>query len=176
MNTSTATERHTGQVNNKVTNLAEEVVLIRKPVDSSILVRIGVNNSHAREAGSGLKSWGVDSIANHMSVIVLLQWRADHVNTWGEIYQCWCNGCRITTLSTASAGSDGIVDGDRVVSRAIALGTEVLDIAINLEVRVTIGDLALARDSGEPVAGLSGGEVLGSSRSGRDQEEKAEQP
>lgn len=41
-------------------------------------------------------------------------------------------GRRGTSLATASAGRNGVVDGSRVVGHTVTLGTKVLDVAVDL--------------------------------------------
>lgn len=151
VNTSTVGEWHGREVNIKVSDLTEEVVLVGKPVDSTIFIWVGIDDSHASEVGSGLECWNVESITDHVGVVVLLQWSADHVRSWWEVDEGWCDSRRVATLSTAVTGSNGAIDGSSVVAGAIALGAVILDVAIDLVVWVTISDLSLASNLGEPI-------------------------
>ena len=151
VNASTVGKWHGREVNVKVPDLTEEVVLVSKPVDSTILIWVGIDDSHASEVGSCLQGWNVESIADHVGVVVLLQWSADHVRSWWKVDEGWCDSRRVATLPTAVAGSNGAVDGSSVVAGAIALGAKILDVAIDLVVWITISNLSLASDLGEPV-------------------------
>lgn len=157
VNTSTVSEWHGREINVEVSDLTEEVVLVGEPVDSTIFIWVGIDDSHASEVGSGLEGWNVESITDHVGVVVLLQRSADHVRPWWEVDEGRCDSRRVATLSTAVAGSNGAVDGSSVVAGAIALGAEILDVAIDLVVWVTISNLSLASDLGEPIITWSPG-------------------
>lgn len=176
VNSSTVGEWHASKINVEVSDLTEKVVLVGKPIDSTILIWVGINDSHASEVGSGLDGWNVESITDHVGVVVLLQWSADHVRSWWKVNQSRGDSRRVATLSAAVAGSNGAIDGGSVVAGAIALGAEILDIAVNLVVWVTISNLSLASDLGEPVITWSSGRkrlaVLRRVWRGRDEEDE----
>lgn len=85
MNTSSLRLRHRSQINHKIPDLAKEVVLISIPVDTSVGVRVRVNNSNTLKASSGFDSRKCNRITNELSVVVLYDWRADDISPWREI-------------------------------------------------------------------------------------------
>ena len=86
VDTSTLVCWHGGQINDKVANLAVEVVLVGVPVGSIRLIGIRVNDSHALEARVCLDSRKVDSISDELSVIVLNDWTLDEICSRRKVY------------------------------------------------------------------------------------------
>ena len=76
---------HLGEVDDEVANLTEEVVLVNPPVVTVVLVGVGIDDSHALEAGSGLDRGRADGIANKLSVVKLDNGLADDVGTGREV-------------------------------------------------------------------------------------------
>lgn len=106
MNTSSDGLRHCGQVNDKVADLTEEVVLVRIPVRAVAVVRIRVNDSKACETGSGLNSRWVECITDELGVVQLLDGRADHVRSGGEVDDGGSDGRAVASVAAAAACSD----------------------------------------------------------------------
>lgn len=51
--------------------LSATTYLVCVPVDSSVGIRIGINNSHTLEVGSRLEGWTSNSISYELSVVIL---------------------------------------------------------------------------------------------------------
>lgn len=103
VDTGTGSGGHRGQVDDEVADLAEEVVLVGEPVDASVSVRVCVNDGHADEASGGLQGWWLGEISDHLRVVVLGQWLADHVGSGGEVDETWGDSRGVTALAAAVA-------------------------------------------------------------------------
>lgn len=150
----TLVEWHVLDVDDKVANLAEEVVLVGPPVAAVILVGISVNHGHAFKVGGGLESRRVDGITDHLGVVVGNDRLADAVGAGREVHKTGSRGLRGAAETTAVLVADGPVDGLGIIGGAIALGTVVLNIAEDLVVgRVGVeGSITLPLDGTEPPA------------------------
>ena len=140
-----------GDINFKVANLAEKVVLVDIPVAAVIVVGVRVDDCHALEAGRRLKCWRCNGIADELSVVVLDNGLADDIGARREVNESR-NDCRgVTALATTVAIRDGSVDCFGIVGRTVSFGTIVLDVAENLKVARAKSDTALSLDAGKPV-------------------------
>ena len=131
-------------IDDEVANLTEEVVLVGEPV-GSIIVRVGVEDSHAFEVVRSQKRGRIDSIANHLRVVVHLDRFADLVCAWREVDDGRVDSRGIAAahargLPTASvARSNSLVDGGSGVGVSSGICAEVLDnIAENLVAVLTL--------------------------------------
>ena len=88
---------HVCHVEDEVSDLPVEVVLIRVPVVAAVGVRVTVNQSNALEAGAGLESRDRDGITNQLSVVILDNWRAEKVGTRREVNESW-SGCALSLI------------------------------------------------------------------------------
>jgi len=86
MDTSTNTNRHSSSINDEVSDLSEKVVLVGEPVDSSISIWVGIDESHSLEARGGLNSGKSDGISNKLGIVVLDDRSADNIGTRWEVY------------------------------------------------------------------------------------------
>ena len=143
--------RVTGRnVNDEITDLAIEVVLIRVPIPIGP-VRVRVDHGDTCEAGCCFEGGESNCIANKLSIIILYQWRADKVCSRWEVDQSWGYGTGIAALTTAVAIGDGGINGCGVVRRTVASRAIVLDIAIDFERRVAKCNGTLPLYVGDPV-------------------------
>lgn len=151
---------HGSEVDLEVANLTKEVVLVDPPVGAIIFVRVGVNDSHAREGSRSLNYGQAGGVTNELGVVVLLNRSADNVGTGGEIDKGRSDGRRLAVQAAATTIGDGGVDGGSVVSGAITSSAIILDVTEN-----GVGAVGLEGSTrkmhggvGEPVAaGGSGG-------------------
>ena len=116
VNTGTSSLRHASKVNDKVTNLAEEVVLVSKPIVSVGFVWVRVNDGHTDEVSSSLESRRVHSVTNHMGVVVLDKWSADEIRARRKVDDGRSDRGRITTKAAARTSCYGGIDCDCRVS------------------------------------------------------------
>ena len=72
-------------INLKVANLAEKVVLVDVPVAAVIVVGVRVDDCHALKAGRRLDCWGCDGIANELGVVVLNDGLTDDICARGKV-------------------------------------------------------------------------------------------
>lgn len=149
-----------GDVDDKVADLAVEVVLIGEPVGAIATgdIRIRINQAHALEAGRGLQCGQVGGITNELSVVILNDRLADDVGTGREVDDGGSGSRRVAALAATAAVGNDFVDNIGVIGDTIALSSEVLDIAENLVASgVGVeGRLSLALDAAEPVARRTG--------------------
>jgi hypothetical protein len=105
MDTSTSSDRHVRNVNNEVTDLTEEVVLVCVPVTASIvsdlirsalgdqdsrsttLIRVRVDNRNTLESGGSLDSWESNGISDELSVVELNDRGRDGVSSRWDLEQ-----------------------------------------------------------------------------------------
>lgn len=154
MNASTLRDRLSGDVDDKVADLTEEVVLVHPPVGAIIFIRVGVDDGHAGERGSSLESRGVGSIAHELGVVVLNNRLADEVCAGREVDHSRSDGRRLAVQATTSTRGDGAVDGICVVGDSITLGAKVCNAAEDaVGVVTTKRHGTLTGDGGDPVAG-----------------------
>ena len=71
MNTSTGSLRQSGEIDDEVADLTEEVILVCVPIVAIVVVWICINDSYACEARSGFQSRRIQSVADKLSVVVL---------------------------------------------------------------------------------------------------------
>ena len=157
--------RHGGHVDDEVSNLAEEVVLVGIEVDTrAVRVRnawnvwVGIDQGNALESRRPLDDWEVDSITNNLSVVWHNDGLGDDVGTGRKVDDGRLGSRRVASLTAAAISKHGLVDGGGVVGRAIALGTKIHDIAEDtIVVSVVRRDCALTSDLSHPVRGRTGG-------------------
>ena len=152
VDTSSLGERHGSQVNVKVADLAEEVVLVHPEVVAFVVVGVSVDDGHAFELGQSLDRRAVDGVADQLGVVELNDGLADGVCAWREVHQCRSGGARGATLATSLTIGDGLVDCFRVVGRAVTLGTVVSNVAEDLVARFAECRYPLPLDGAEPPA------------------------
>ena len=118
MNTSTDRDRHGRDVDNKVADLTEEVVLVGIPLctATSWNIWIGVKHGKALKVGGSLDDREIVRIANKLCVVVLNDRPANKVGTRREVDNGWFDGRGIAALATSRARGDGGVDCSSVVS------------------------------------------------------------
>ncbi|CAI6089739.1 unnamed protein product [Clonostachys chloroleuca] len=142
-----------GDVDLEVANLSEEVVLVGEPVVTGVSVRVGVDDSHALEVGTGLEGGDIRKITNQVGVVVGNDGLGDNVGTRGEVDESGSGGAGVAA-QTASvvASSDSSVDGNSVIRGTITLGTVVFDVAEDGVVATTgaEGNGASALNAREP--------------------------
>jgi hypothetical protein len=131
--------------------LAVEVVLVGIPVDSSSGIRVRVDDGDALEIGGGFEDRKRDSIADHLSIIILDDRRADDVSAGRKVDESRLDSCRIAPLTATTARGDGGIDGSSVVGHAVSFGPKVHDVAEDLVVGGAESDCALALDISHPV-------------------------
>lgn len=126
--------RNRSRVNDQVANLAPEQVsrAVAQHTTCLVLIRIDQTKS-AIEASSGFDDWEAVRITDHLGIVVADDGGANHVCTGGEVDDCGCDGGgRAFSGCAAVAGSYGSIDGRSVIRHAVALSTEVLDVAKDL--------------------------------------------
>lgn len=138
-------------VDDKVPNLAIEIVLISVPIDAAGSVWVRINNGDTREAGCCFDCRKCDRIANKLGIIILNERRADEVRSRRKVDESWAYGTGVAALTASVAITDGVIDCGGVVGFAITSRTIVLDIAKYLVRRVAECDSTLALDVGNPV-------------------------
>ena len=77
MDTSTSSDRHSRSVDDEVADLSEEVVLVRIPVNTSIRIRVAVDQSNASKTSGCLDCWDRDSITDELGIVKLDKGCAD---------------------------------------------------------------------------------------------------
>ena len=77
MDTSTSSDRHSCSIDDEVADLPEEVVLVRIPVNTSIRIRITINQSNASKASGCLDCWDRDGITDELGIVKLDKGCAD---------------------------------------------------------------------------------------------------
>ena len=78
------TRRHVPEVDDKVANAPEEVVLVDIPA-FAVLRRVGVDDSHASKVGGSEKGRRVGRITNELGVVVGNDGGRDDVGTRGGV-------------------------------------------------------------------------------------------
>lgn len=137
-------------VNDKIPDLAKEVVLIGVPVAvGPVWVRI--DNGDTCEAGCRFDCGKRNRIAHKLSVIVLDEWRADEVRSRWKVDESWGYGTGVAAFTAAVAITDGGVDVCGVVGLTVTSRTIVLYIAEYFVRRVAKRSSTLALDVGKPV-------------------------
>jgi len=101
MDTGTGSLGHASEINDKVANLTEKVVLVGVPIVSVGFVWVRVNNGHTNKVCSSFESRRVDSIANHLGVVVLNNWSADKIRARRKVDDSGSDRGRITTKAAA---------------------------------------------------------------------------
>ena len=109
------------QINVEVPNLAEEVVLVRIPIVSTIVIRITVDDSNAYERWQSFDSGERRSITDKLGVVQLDDRLADSVCTLGKVYDGRSDSTRVTTLATSISISNGTIDGISIVRGAVTV-------------------------------------------------------
>ena len=127
-----------------------EVVLVGVPVAVGP-VWVGIDDSDTREAGGCLDCGKSYRIADELSVIVLYEWCADKVCSWGKVDKSWGYGTGVAALTAAVAISDSSVNCCSVVCGAVSSCAIVLDITEDLVRRVAECNSTLPLDVGNPV-------------------------
>ena len=120
MNTRACRSWHGGHINNEITNLAIEVVLIGIPIGATIFVRVSIDECHTFESWSSFNSGKSDGVSDKLSVIILDDWSADEVSTGWEVNKSWCGGARVTAFAASVAICDCFVDGGGIIGVAVA--------------------------------------------------------
>ena len=141
-------------VDNKVTDLTVEVVLVGVPVGSIATwdIGVGIDQAHTFEVGSGLQDRHVQWVTDELGVVVLNDGLADDVGTGREVDESGGSGCGVAALTTTVAVSDNLVNDFGIVSNTIALGSQLLDVTEDL-VGLWVGvesSLALTLDTLHP--------------------------
>lgn len=120
MDTRPCCRRHSCQVDDEISDLAEEVVLIRVPVCPSIHVRIGVDDGHTFERRGSFDGRKGDSISDNLGVVELNHGFADYVRTRRKIDKGGSDCGRVASLTAPISYGDGLVDGFSIVGVSIA--------------------------------------------------------
>lgn len=117
MDTSAFGNRHVGDVNDKVADLAEEVVLVGVPLGAITArnVRIGVDDSKTFKVGQGFDDRKVSGVANELGVVVLDDRLADTIDAGREVDESGSNGRRVAAIAASIASGDSCIDRLRVV-------------------------------------------------------------
>lgn len=84
VDTSTRACGHGGQINDKVADLAVEVVLVGVPVGSPTRVGIRVNDCYALEGRICFEDWKIGGISDELSVVVLDDRSLDEICSRGK--------------------------------------------------------------------------------------------
>lgn len=77
--------RSFGNVNDKITNMAVEIVLILVPVDTIGKIGVRVDDGNAIEVGCGFEDWQIVCIANELGIVSHDQRLADSVGSWRKV-------------------------------------------------------------------------------------------
>lgn len=123
VDTSTGGVWHLREVNLKVADLAEEVVLIGPPVQACGVVRICVKDSHASEVRGCLQDGSVVWVANELSVVSHFDGCADGVHARRHVDKGGSNGPGIAPRIVGAAGNiaigkiDSVLDGFARIAR-----------------------------------------------------------
>jgi len=145
-------------VDDEVTNLTVEVVLVGEPVESVGSVRIRLDHEGALEVGSSQEGGEVVGISNKLCQIVLNQRGRNQVSSRGEEDKSGSDGGRVTSKTTsASWGGDGSIDGGGIIGDSVSASSKIFDITIDgvvtlVEVR---GRTVLERRVTKPVGVIS---------------------
>lgn len=101
MDASTRSLIHARQVDNKISNGPEEVVLVGIPVSAGIGVWIGIDHSNSLKRGGCFDDWHSQSIADELSIVILDNWLGYDICACGEIDNRGGHGRRVTAQSTS---------------------------------------------------------------------------
>ena len=115
-------------VDDKVSDLAKEIVLVGVPV-SVIAVRVRVDNGNTSEAGRCFNCRKCNRIADKLGVIILDQWRADEVRSRWKVNESWGYGTGVAAFTAAVTITDGGIDCRGVIGVTVTFCPIVLDIA-----------------------------------------------
>lgn len=115
-------------VDDKVVNLVEEVVLVGLLVVVVIFVGISVNYGYVFKVGGGFESWRVDGIIDYLGVVVGNDWFVDVVGVGREVYKIGSCGLRGVVEIIVVLVVDGFVDGFGIIGGVIVFGIVVLNI------------------------------------------------
>lgn len=103
MDPSTYCRRHSRQVDDQISDLAEEVVCVGIPVLPTVQVRIGVNDGHALKRGGSFDGGKSNGISDQLGVVELDHWLAHDVCTGWEIDESWSDCGRVASLTASVA-------------------------------------------------------------------------
>lgn len=119
VDTSTAVHRHGPEVDDKVANGAEEVVLVGVPIGAVILVRVGVNHRHACKVGGCFDHRKINGITDYLSVVILDDGLRDNVCTGRKVNQSGSGGGGIASFSAPIPGRYGLVDRRSIIGYSV---------------------------------------------------------
>ena len=163
MNAGTRSSRHRSDVNDEVSDLAIEIVLIGIPVDT-VRVWVGIDDGDTRELGRCFDRWDGNRIANKLRVIVLDDRRTDQIRSRWKVNNSRGYSTRIASLTAAAAIRNGVVYCRGIVCGAISSCAIVLNITEYLVRRVPECNGTLPLDVSNPVRRRGrGGAVVGGS-------------
>ncbi len=97
MDPGTCRSRKACQVNDEVSDLTEEVVLVGVPICPGIGIRVGVNNCDAYKIGSSFEDGQADGISDELRVVQLNNRLADNVGTGRKVDDGWGDGGGVTS-------------------------------------------------------------------------------
>ena len=115
-------------VDDKVSDLAKEIVLVGVPV-AVIAVRVRVDNGNTSEAGRCFNCRRCNRIADKLGVIILDQRRADEVRSRWKVNESWGYGTGVAAFTAAVTITDGGIDCCGVIGVTVTFCPIVLDIA-----------------------------------------------
>lgn len=120
MNASAYRSRHSGQVDDEVSDLSEEIILVGIPVGSCIIIGIRVDHCNTLERRRCLYGRNGNSVADELSIIHLYDRFADEIGSGGKVNQRGRDRRRITAPTASVPAGDGIVDCISIIVLAIS--------------------------------------------------------
>ena len=116
-------------IDDKVSDLAIEIVLVGVPIGAFVVVRVRVDNGDTSEAGRCFDCGNCNRIADKLGVIILNQWLADEIGSRWKVNESWGHGTGVAALTAAVAITDGGIDCCGVIGVTVTSCAIVLDIA-----------------------------------------------
>ena len=116
-------------IDDKVSHLAKEIVLVGVPIGALLVVRVRVNNGDTSEGGRCFDCRKCNRIAHKLGVIILNQWLADEVRSRWKVNESWGYGTGVAAFTAAVAITDGGIDCCGVIGVTVTFCTIVLNIA-----------------------------------------------
>jgi len=119
-------------INDKVSDLSVEVVLVGVPVATGVSVRVGINNSHSSKVWQSRDRWWIDCVTNKLGHIILDDRARHSISSLREVDQSGPDGGRVTSLTTSSKCGDSSVDGGSVIGDTVSLSSKALYVTVYL--------------------------------------------
>lgn len=109
-----------GQVDDEVTNLPEEIVLIGVPILSPLVIWIRIDDRNPHKGRSGLERGKGLGITHKLGKVELNDGSTDQIRAGWEIDQSGGYGGRVTTSAASWTLGDGPINGIGVIINTVS--------------------------------------------------------